>query len=66
MMLGNSNSKCHLEFIIILPYMMLFFHYFLQNFGFMAVFSLCNNTWGIPSLGLSVVILWPQRENCIF
>ena len=41
-------------------------HYLLQNFRFTAVFSLCDNTRGIPSRVVSVVILWPQKENCIY
>jgi hypothetical protein len=62
----NLKPKCHLEFIIISQCMTLCSHYLLQNFRFTDILCLCDITWGIPSLVLSVIILWPQRENRVF
>ena len=64
-MFGGWNSEWHLEFIIIiLQCMTQCCQYLLQNFRFAAVISLVT-TWGIHSLVLNVVILWPHKENCI-
>ena len=55
-MLGTWSSKFHLEFIIIiLQCMTQCSHYLLQNLRFTTVFSLCDSTWGTPSLVLGDV-----------
>jgi len=57
-MLGSRSSECRLEFIIIiLQCMTQYSHYLLQNFRFRTVFSLCDSTWGTPSLALGDVQL---------
>ena len=54
----KTEIECCLEFVIsILQCMTLCSHYLLQNFILTAVFSLCDNTWGIHSLMLRVFVL---------
>jgi len=67
MMFGSWNSKYHFEFIvIILECITVCSHYLLQNFRFTAVFSFVTILRAFLVLCLSVIFLWPQKENCIF